>query len=83
MAKRKLKPIKGLTYKQKLAMEAVMEYGIELAERCENDLPVELQTFAKPFKKVLAIFRQKTKHMKPPRRRRKQQPKRYNKGCVL
>lgn len=77
--KRLPKKIVGLTYLQKLSIESAIEFA---ADRAELDEGFEFdsataKTLHSRFRKLLATFRKKTKHMRPPRQRRK----RKNRGA--
>jgi hypothetical protein len=69
--KRKPKPISGLTWNQKLGIESALEYAIAIWDQIEADLPQEFKKQPNGFRKILAIFRKKTKHMHKPRRRKR------------
>jgi hypothetical protein len=73
--------IVGLTWLQKLSIEAAIAFA---ADRAELDEGFEIEDSRSRFRaetltaklhKLLALFRKKTKHMKPPRRRRKRRVK--------
>jgi uncharacterized protein involved in propanediol utilization len=73
--KRQPKKVTGLSWLQKLAIEGAIEYAIGEAEAQESIVENQELLIAPGFKKLLALIRKKTKHMKPPRRRRKRKVK--------